>query len=77
MSNFLSTILYSRKVFISVETRKLIEAAFYGLVEEKRDAIRKLKKIGNDIKFLNYNNATERYLMKLRSELAYDCQKII
>ena len=77
MSNFLSPILYQRKVFISIETRMLIEAAFHGLVEEKRDAIRKLKKIGNDSNFHGFHNATERYLMKLRQELAYDCQKII
>jgi hypothetical protein len=49
MSNFLSPILFSRKVFISIETRKLIEIAFSRLVEEKRETIRKLKRIGSDV----------------------------
>jgi hypothetical protein len=73
MSNLLGPIALTRKVFISIETRKLIEIAFARLVEEKREAIRKLKIIANDSVHLNYSHVTERYLMKLRLELAYDC----
>ena len=47
--------------------------AFRGLVDEKREAIRKLKIIANDAKYNKFQDATERYLLKLRQELAYDC----
>ena len=73
MINYLMPILIETKVFISQETRNLIGQAFHSLVDEKREAIRKLKLIGNDVKYAGYHDATERYLMKLRQELAYDC----
>lgn len=77
MSNFLKPILLKNKVVISVETRKLVEESFHGIVEEKREAIRKLKDIGNNDSYSKFSECTERYLVKFRKELAYDCQKII
>ena len=77
MFDFLENIIIKKKMFMSVETRRLVEKAFMGLVEDKRDAIRKILTIGLKKENVSYNQVMERYLLKLRLELAYDCQKVI
>ena len=55
MFDFLENIIIKKKMFMSVETRRLVEKAFMGLVEDKRDAIRKILTIGLKKENVSYN----------------------
>jgi len=71
MAGFLHPILLKHKVFISIETRRLIDAAFNGLVNRKREPIRQMTELIS--KKGAFSEATERYVLKLRQELALEC----
>jgi hypothetical protein len=77
MVNFLQPVFVEKKVFMSLETRKLINAAFKGLVEEKRETIRMLKDMLSQDQYLAFAEILDLYLLHVRAELAHDCQKVV
>lgn len=63
MCRFLIPILLDRKVFVSIETRRLIEQAFLGSVNQRREGIRQLTEL---IANKAAHKVAGRYLIKLR-----------
>jgi hypothetical protein len=77
MSNILLPVLLERKVFISVETRRLVEQAFMSLVGEKREGIRQLKELLASKQSVPFPRVVDRYLIFIKLELAILCNNLL
>ena len=67
----------SKKYLLSVQERLMMEKAWKGIIEQKRETIRKIEMIEKDIEYESFQHVLYDYKLSIKKELVQDCRRAV
>ena len=67
----------SKKYLLSVQERLMMEKAWKGIIEQKRETIRKIEMIEKDIEYESFHPVLYDYKLRIKKELVQDCRRAV
>ena len=75
--DFMLPVFRAKKYLLSTQERTLLEKAWKALIDEKREAIRKIEAIEKDVEYAQHASALYLYRIKIKRELVQECRRAI